>query len=56
MPSLGQVQRDVAASELDVQRQAVLDLKLALEELDEELAAAREANRRLMNQVNRART
>jgi Family of unknown function (DUF6262) len=43
-------------AELDAQRQAVLDLKLALEERDEELAAAREANRRLMNQVNRART
>ncbi len=43
-------------AELDAQRQIVLDLKLALEEQDEELAAAREANRRLMNQVNRART
>ena len=43
-------------AELDAQRQAVLDLKLALEERDEELAAARETNRRLMNQVNRART
>lgn len=43
-------------AELDTQRQTVLDLKAALEERDEELAAAREANRRLMNQVNRART
>src|SRR5258708_5879053 len=43
-------------AELDAQPQIVLDIKLALEEQDEELAAAREANRRLMNQVNRART
>lgn len=43
-------------AELDAQRQAILDLKLTLEERDEELAAAREANRRLMNQVNRDRT
>lgn len=31
----------------------MLDLKRALDERDEELAAARETNRRLMNQLNR---
>jgi hypothetical protein len=36
-------------SELDQQRQTNLDLKRTLEERDEELAAARETNRRLMN-------
>lgn len=41
-------------AELEAQRQAVLDLKRALEERDEELAAARETNRRLMNQLNRS--
>jgi hypothetical protein len=34
-------------------RQAHLDLKRVVEERDEELAAARETNRRLMNQLNR---
>jgi hypothetical protein len=40
-------------AELEQQRQANLDLKRVLEERDEELAAARETNRRLMNQLNR---
>jgi cell division protein FtsB len=40
-------------AELDTQRQIVLDLRRILEERDEELAAARETNRRLMNQLNR---
>ena len=40
-------------AELEQQRQANLDFKRALEERDEELAAARETNRRLMNQLNR---
>jgi hypothetical protein len=40
-------------AELEEQRQANLDLKRAAEERDEELAAARETNRRLMNQLNR---
>jgi len=31
-----------------------MDLKRVLEERDEELAAARETNQRLMNQLNRA--
>jgi hypothetical protein len=31
-----------------------MDLKKSLEEREEELAAAREANRRLMNQLNRS--
>jgi len=35
------------------QRQANLDLKRVLEQRDEELAAARETNLRLMNQLNR---
>jgi vacuolar-type H+-ATPase subunit H len=39
--------------ELKAERQAVLDLRRALEERDDELAAARETNRRLMNQINR---
>jgi hypothetical protein len=41
-------------AELEGQRQAVLDLRRVLEERDEELAAARETNRRLMNQLNRS--
>jgi Family of unknown function (DUF6262) len=41
-------------AELEAQRQAVMDLKKSLEEREEELAAAREANRRLMNQLNRS--
>jgi hypothetical protein len=41
-------------AELEAQRQTVLDLRLALEERGEELAAARETNRRLMNQLNRS--
>lgn len=40
-------------AELEQQRQTVLDLERALEERDEELAAARETNRRLMAEVNR---
>jgi len=40
-------------AELEAERQAVLDLKRALEERVEELAAARETSRRLMNQLNR---
>jgi len=40
-------------AELEAQRQTVLDLRRVLEERDEELAAARETNRRLMNQLNR---
>ena len=43
----------VLAEELD-DTQAVLDLRRVLEERDEELAAARETNRRLMNQLNRS--
>lgn len=38
---------------LDAERQAVLDLRRTLEERDDELAGARESNRRLMNQLNR---
>ena len=41
-------------AELEAQRQAVFDLRRALEERDEELAAARETNRRLMNRLNRS--
>jgi hypothetical protein len=40
--------------ELETQKQTVLDLRRLLEERDEELAAARETNRRLMNQLNRS--
>jgi hypothetical protein len=40
-------------AELEAQRQTVLDLRRVLEARDEELAAARETNRRLMNQLNR---
>ena len=40
-------------ADLAEQQQTVLDLKRRLEERDEELAAAREANRRLINQLNR---
>jgi hypothetical protein len=40
-------------AELEQHRQANLDLKRVLEERDEELAAARETNRRLLNQLNR---
>lgn len=40
-------------AELDHQRHIALELKQALQERDEELAAAREANRRLMSQLNR---
>jgi hypothetical protein len=39
--------------ELETQKQTVLDLRRLLEERDEELAATRETNRRLMNQLNR---
>src|SRR6266567_1094175 len=41
-------------AELEAQRQTVLDLRRVLEERDEELAAARETNRRLMNQLSRS--
>jgi cell division protein FtsB len=41
-------------AELEAQRQTVLDLRRALEEREEELAAARETNRRLLNQLNRS--
>ncbi|MFI6031105.1 hypothetical protein [Amycolatopsis magusensis] len=46
---------DTAAlqAEIDRQRQAVLDLTRALEERDEELAAARETSRRLTTELNR---
>jgi len=40
-------------AEIDRHRQTVLDLTRALEERDEELAAARETNRRLMAELNR---
>jgi hypothetical protein len=40
-------------AELEQHRQANLDLKRVLEERDEELAAAPETNRRLMNHLNR---
>src|SRR6266516_6440686 len=43
-----------ADAELESQRQTVLDLKRAMEEREDELAAARETNRRLMNQLNRS--
>jgi hypothetical protein len=43
-------------AELEAQRQTVLDLRRVLDERDEELAAARETNRRLMNQLNRSGT
>jgi chromosome segregation ATPase len=41
-------------AELEAQRQTILDIKRALEERDEELAAVRETNHRLMNQLNRS--
>lgn len=46
---------DTAAlqGELEHPRQANLELTRVLEERDEDLAAARETNRRLMNQLNR---
>lgn len=44
---------DALQTELEQQRQQILDLTRALEERDEELAAAREANRRMINQLNR---
>lgn len=40
-------------AEIDRHRQTVFDLTRALEERDEELAAARETNRRLMAELNR---
>ena len=46
--------RAAVHAELEAQRQTVLDLRRALDERDEELAAARETNRRLMNQLNRS--
>jgi hypothetical protein len=39
--------------ELEHHKQLVLDLTSRIEELDEELAAAREANRGLMAELNR---
>ena len=42
-----------AAAELEEMRQRVLDLHRILEERDEELAATREAHRRLMAEANR---
>jgi hypothetical protein len=49
---------DVTAlrEQVDSLRQQILDLRRTLEERDEELAAARETNRRLINQLNRPRT
>jgi F0F1-type ATP synthase membrane subunit b/b' len=41
-------------AELDHAEQANLELQRLLDERDEELAAARETNRRLMNQLNRS--
>lgn len=38
---------------LEHERQTVMNLKTRIEELNEDLAAARETNRRLMSQVNR---
>lgn len=43
-------------AELEQQHQANLELTRQLEERDEDLAAARESNRRLMNQLNRTDT
>jgi hypothetical protein len=43
-------------AELETQRQTVFDLRAALNEPDEELAAARETNRRLINELNRTST
>ena len=43
-------------AELEAERQTAQDLRRALEERDDELAAARETNRRLMNQLNRSAT
>ena len=45
---------DTAALQQEVQKlgQQILDLRRALEERDEELAAAREANRRMMAELN----
>ncbi len=43
-------------ADLEAERQTVLNLRRALQERDEELAAARETNRRLMNQLNRSAT
>jgi Family of unknown function (DUF6262) len=40
-------------TEIDKQRQEILDLRRVLEERDEELAGAREAHRRLMAELNR---
>lgn len=43
-------------ADLEAERQTVLNLRRALEERDEELAAARETSRRLMSQLNRSAT
>ena len=43
-------------AELEAERQTVLDLRRVLEERDEELGAARETSRQLMNQLNRSPT
>jgi chromosome segregation ATPase len=40
-------------AEIEQQRQHILDLKRVLDERDEELAASREAHRRLMAELNR---
>jgi hypothetical protein len=41
-------------AELEAERQTVLDMRRELGEREEELATARETNRRLMNQLNRS--
>jgi hypothetical protein len=51
---LGAPASTAVQAELEAQRQTILDLKRALEERDEELAAVRETNHRLMNQLNRS--
>jgi len=43
-------------TDFEAERETVVNLRRALEERDEELAAARETNRRLMNQLNRSGT
>jgi hypothetical protein len=43
----------MSSRELRLRKQLVLDLTSRIEELDEELAAAREANRGLMAELNR---
>jgi len=43
-------------TDFEAERETVVNLRRALEERDEELAAARETNRRPMNQLNRSGT